>query len=150
MSHDYRRSTTIVLTWADIHRDSRSLADRLRGFGPFRGLVAVTRGGLVPAGLLARYLDLRHIDTVCISSYDDQRQGDLRVLKRVEGDGGGWLIVDDLVDSGATARAVREMLPHAHYAALYAKPQGRPLVDSHVADVEQDVWLSFPWDGEPD
>lgn len=149
MPHDYRRSTTVTLTWADIHRETRVLAERLAALGPFRGIVAVARGGLVPAGLLSRYLDLRHVDTVCISSYDDKVQGRLKVLKRIDGDGDGWLIIDDLVDSGATARAVRDMLPRAHYATLYAKPQGRPLVDSHAVDVEQDVWLMFPWDLEP-
>lgn len=150
MSHDYRDSTSLTLSWADIHRDTRSLAEQLRRLAPFHGIIAVARGGLVPAGLLARYLDLRHVDTVCISSYDGRCQGDLQVLKRLDHDGTGWLVVDDLVDSGATARAVRQMLPRAHYAALYAKPQGRPLVDSHVADVKQEVWLAFPWDLEPD
>lgn len=150
MSHDYRDSTSLTLSWADIHRDTRRLAVKLQRLAPFSGIVAVARGGLVPAGLLARYLDLRHVDTVCISSYDGRCQGELHVLKRLEHDGSGWLVVDDLVDSGATARAVRAMLPQAHYAALYAKPQGRALVDSHVADVAQDMWLTFPWDQEPD
>ncbi len=146
MSHDYRSSRTLTLGWSDIHSDSRTLARLLRERGPFRGIVAVARGGLVPAALIARDLDLHHVDTVCVWSYSDQVQGEPQVLKSVEGDGDGWLVVDDLVDSGTTARLVRAMLPRAHYATLYAKPQGRPLVDTHVTDVDQEVWLVFPWD----
>ena len=148
MTHDYRSSRTLTLSWSDIHRDSLALADRLSRLGPFRGIVAVARGGLVPAALIARALDLHHVDTVCIWSYADKVQGEAQVLKAVEGDGAGWLVIDDLVDSGATARLVRAMLPRAHYATLYAKPQGRPLVDTHLTDVDQDIWLMFPWDQE--
>ena len=61
----------------------------------------------------------------------------------------GWLIVDDLVDTGETARALRKMLPRAHFATAYAKPAGRPLVDTFVTEVSQDTWIFFPWDMEP-
>jgi xanthine phosphoribosyltransferase len=92
------------------------------------------------------------IETVCISSYDYGKQSKIKVLKGVahnlvEKDGGtGVLIVDDLVDTGATARAVREMLPKAHFATVYAKPAGRPLVDTFVTEVSQDTWIYLPWD----
>ena len=56
------------------------------------------------------------------------------------------LIVDDLVDTGRTAAIVRGMLPRAHFATVYAKPQGRPLVDTFVTEVSQDTWIYFPWD----
>jgi xanthine phosphoribosyltransferase len=56
------------------------------------------------------------------------------------------LIVDDLVDTGATARVVREMLPGAHFATVYAKPKGREMVDTFITEVSQDTWIFFPWD----
>ena len=56
------------------------------------------------------------------------------------------LIVDDLVDTGTTAKLVREHLPEAHFAAVYAKPMGRPLVDTFITEVSQDTWIYFPWD----
>jgi xanthine phosphoribosyltransferase len=89
------------------------------------------------------------IDTVCVSSYDDQTQREAEVLKPAPGDGAGCLIVDDLVDTGATGRIVREMLPRAHFATVYAKPAGRPVVDTFVTEVSQDTWILFPWDTEP-
>jgi xanthine phosphoribosyltransferase len=142
------------VSWDQFHRDARALAWRLNAAGPFTAMVTVTRGGLVPAAIVARELGIRVIETVCIESYDDEkRQGELRVLKAIAeqvlmaGDGGkSVLVVDDLVDTGATARLVREMLPNAHFATVYAKPLGRPLVDTFITEVSQDTWIYFPWD----
>ena len=138
------------VSWWELHRDAKALAWRLMSAGPFTGIVAITRGGMVPACIVARELEVRLIDTVCISSYEDERQGDLKLLKGVEGagDGTGWLIIDDLVDTGKTARQVRELLPKAHFATVYAKPAGRPLVDTFITEVSQDTWIYFPWDTE--
>ena len=139
------------VSWEQFHRDARALAWRLAGSGPFRGLVAITRGGLVPAAIIARELDLRLIETICISSYDDHKnQSGLNIIKPISadlaGDGTGLLVVDDLVDTGKTAREVRDMLPKAHFATVYAKPAGRPLVDTFITEVSQDTWIYFPWD----
>jgi xanthine phosphoribosyltransferase len=139
------------VSWDEFHRDARALAWRLNGAGPFDAIVTVTRGGLVPAAIVARELNLRLIETICISSYEHIRQGELKVLKGVASElvrksGGGVLIVDDLVDTGKTARVVRDLLPNAHFATVYAKPMGRPLVDTFVTEVSQDTWIVFPWD----
>ena len=144
----YRK--TYPVSWEQLHRDAKALAWRLVELGPFQGIVAITRGGLVPAAVIARELEIHHIDTVCVTSYDWQQQGQSNVLKSVDpaNDGQDWLIVDDLVDTGATARLVREMLPMAHFATVYAKPGGRDLVDSFVTEVSQDTWILFPWDAE--
>lgn len=134
------------VSWDQLHRDGRALAWRLADLGPFKGIVAVTRGGLVPAAIVARELDIRLVDTICVSSYDHQSQRPPDILKSVEGKGAGWLVIDDLVDTGATARLVRDMLPDAHFACVYAKPAGRPLVDTFITEVSQDTWIFFPWD----
>jgi xanthine phosphoribosyltransferase len=143
----------IIVSWPELHRDARYLSRVLDGIAEWKGILAITRGGLVPAALVARELDIRLIDTVCVVSYDsaeagdaEQVQGELRWLKPVQGDGAGWLLIDDLVDTGRTARAVRERLPRAHFATLYAKPLGRPLVDTFVKEFRQEKWIYFPWD----
>jgi xanthine phosphoribosyltransferase len=143
----YRK--TFPVSWEELHRHSKALAWRLIDGGAWRGIVAVTRGGLVPAAIVARELEVRLIDTICIASYDDRRRGKPTILKGVEGDGSGWLIIDDLVDTGRTAQAVRDILPKAHFATVYAKPAGRPLVDTFITEVSQDTWILFPWDSEP-
>ena len=143
------------VSWDQFHRDARALAWRLADAGPFTAIICVTRGGLVPAAIVARELDVRLIETVCVESYTDiGRQGELRVLKDVAdkiinaggGSGKGVLIVDDLVDTGKTARVVRDIVPRAHFATVYAKPMGRPLVDTFITEVSQDTWIFFPWD----
>jgi xanthine phosphoribosyltransferase len=137
------------VSWEELHRHARALAWRLIERGPFTAIVAVTRGGLVPAAIVARELGIRLVDTVCIASYDETAKGDLRILKGIEGDGEGLLIIDDLVDTGHTGAAVRRMLPKAHFATIYAKPAGRQVVDTFITEVSQDTWILFPWDIEP-
>ena len=143
------------VSWDQFHRDARALAWRLNGAGPFQAIVCVTRGGLVPAAIVARELEIRLIETVCVASYHDYTtQGSLSVLKTVAegivalggGKGKGVLIVDDLVDTGKTAKVVRELLPNSHFATVYAKPMGRPMVDTFITEVSQDTWIYFPWD----
>ncbi|CAH0205993.1 xanthine phosphoribosyltransferase [Roseomonas sp. CECT 9278] len=140
-----------TVTWDQLHRDSKALAWRLLERGPWRGIVAITRGGLIPAAIIARELDCRLIESVSIVTYDDEKRGEPHVAKRpsAAGDGEGWLIVDDLVDTGTTARVVRALLPKAHFATVYAKPAGNPLVDTFITEVSQDTWILFPWDTEP-
>lgn len=142
-----------VVTWAEVHRDSRILVRKLLSLGPWTGIIALTRGGLVPAAIVAREMSIHVVDTLCITSYDEQVQGKLNILKKpeaaLENGGQGWLLIDDLVDTGTTMRAAREILPNAHFATVYAKPKGLELVDTYVHDIDQEVWIFFPWDTEP-
>jgi len=148
MTQDYTANRHLTIDWAMFHRDIQLLAANLSGKGPFKGMIAIARGGLVPAGILSRLLDLRLVDTLCVSSYDDrvQRPGTPELLKGIDGDGEGWLVIDDLVDSGATLKLVRDMLPKAHFATVYAKPKGIHLVDTTAINIDQHLWLVFPWD----
>ena len=142
------------ISWDQIHRDSRALAWRLEKRGPFNGewaaIVAVTRGGMVPTMIIARELDIRVVDTISVKSYDHQSQAEAVILKspkaKLMGKGKGILVIDDLVDSGRTLEIVKEAYPEAHYATIYAKPKGRPMVDSFITEVSQDTWIFFPWD----
>ena len=146
---DSRYQRTYPISWDQLHRDAKALSWRLLEKNFFNGIIAVTRGGLVPAAIIARELDIRLVDTVCVSSYDWKNQkGEVKLLKGIEGNGEGWLIIDDLVDTGRTAKLIRELLPKAHFASIYAKPAGRPLVDTFITEVSQDTWILFPWDAE--
>jgi len=146
---DERFTKSFPVSWEQLHRDSKALAWRLVERNSWAGIIAIARGGLVPATIVARELEVRILDTICVASYDHQVQGEARILKAPAHDGEGWLIIDDLVDTGSTARAVRRLLPKAHFAAVYAKPAGRPLVDTFITEVSQDTWIHFPWDMEP-
>ena len=139
------------VSWDQIHRDARALAWRLDGRGPDNGhWKAITRGGMAPAMIVARELDVRTVDTISVKSYDNQSQAEAVVLKSPDaemmGDGTGILVVDDLVDSGKTLELVRAHYPKAHFATVYAKPKGEPMVDTFITGVSQDTWIFFPWD----
>ena len=142
------------VSWDQLHRDARALAWRLDGKGPdagaWRAVVAITRGGMAPAMIVARELDIRVVDTISVKSYNHQEQTEPRVIKspdmEIVGDGEGVLIVDDLVDTGKTLEVVRQHMPRAHVATVYAKPMGREQVHTFVTEVSQDTWIFFPWD----
>ncbi len=136
-----------IVSWEQFHRDTGTLTEILRPLGPWSKIVAVTRGGLFPTAIIARELSIRIIDTVCIASYKGREQKPLTILKKIDlSNNDRILFVDDLVDTGETARSVRELYPHAHYAVVYAKPVGKPFVHSYVTEVEQERWIIFPWD----
>ena len=142
------------VSWDQIHRDSRALAWRLDGHGPdvgaWKAVVAITSGGMAPAMIVARELDIRTVDTISVKSYDHQAQSSALVLispdREMMGDGTGVLVIDDLVDTGKTLEVVRDLFPKAHFATVYAKPKGRPMVDTFITEVSQDTWIFFPWD----
>lgn len=144
-----RYHKTFSISWEQLQNDCRALAGKLlRVRKDWSRIVAIARGGLVPAAIIARELDIRVVDTVCISSYTLRTQGELNVLKRPDlaSVDDRWLIIDDLVDTGKTAGEVRRMFPDTHFATVYAKPEGRPMVDSFIMEVSQDTWILFPWD----
>ncbi|BCH54600.1 MULTISPECIES: xanthine phosphoribosyltransferase [Rhizobium/Agrobacterium group] len=141
------------VAWDQFHRDARALAWRLAGLGQeFRAIVCITRGGLVPAAIISRELNIRLIETVCVASYHDYvNQGEFNLLKGITPElltngGEGVLVIDDLTDTGKTATEVRSIIPKAHFACVYAKPKGVPTVDTFVTEVSQDTWIYFPWD----
>lgn len=144
------------VSWDELHRNAKALAWRLLRDTPWKGLIAVTRGGLVPAAIVARELDIRVVETVSVVGYhyDDanpMQSDDVKILKSAAnvGDGEGWLVVDDLVDSGRTFELLRKIMPKAHFATIYAKPNGKPMVETFITEVSQDTWIYFPWDIEP-
>ncbi|MFD1341810.1 xanthine phosphoribosyltransferase [Litorisediminicola beolgyonensis] len=141
------------VSWDQLHRDARALAWRLQDARPeagWRAVVAITRGGMAPAMIVARELDIRTVDTISVKSYNHQTQAEPRIIKSPDmemvGDGSGVLVVDDLVDTGRTLEVVKAAMPKAHIATVYAKPQGRPQVDTFITEVSQDTWIFFPWD----
>lgn len=150
-----RPNTSIVTVgWDAIHGDLRALAQRLTEKNTehdcWQGIVAVTRGGLVPAAILARELDIRLIETVCITSYQGTTPGPVEILKppdhALASQGMGWLLIDDIIDTGATVRAIRKLLPKAFFATLYAKANTKDLVDLHLHEAGLNDWIEFPWE----
>lgn len=147
----------LVITWDQVLEDGRWLAQRLLTLGKqYKAIVAIARGGLVPAAILAREMDIRHVEVICARSYEDDVQtgvGKPRGVSLSMGSpdyiasiGKEVIVVDDLADTGATFKAVKEFLPEATYACLYAKNMGQSATDFFAKGYPQSTWLHFPWD----
>ncbi len=139
----------LAVSWTEFHCVTKKLSSVLRESGKeWSRVIAVTRGGMVPACLVASDLNIRTIDTVSIKSYDHQSQSAAEILKMPEniGNGAGCLIIDDLSDTGNTFKTLRNMYPDATYACLYVKPQGKPQADFYAEEVTQDTWIYLPWE----
>ncbi len=140
-----------LVSWEELHRNARALAWRLVDTAQYKGIIAVTRGGMVPAAIVARELNIRKIDTISVITYTDSNKlAEPVIIKNLTEttDGEGYLVIDDLVDSGTTFKLLRGILPKAHFATIYAKPDGKKMVDTYIAEYSQDTWIYFPWDVE--
>lgn len=140
------------ISWDELHRNTKALAWKLNDINKkWKGVIAITRGGMVPACIIARELEVLNIETFCITSYDVKEQSITKILKKpetVDNDGEGWLVIDDLVDTGKTFELAREHYPKAHYACIYVKPAGAKQTDTYITEFTQDTWVHFPWDME--
>lgn len=139
----------LTLSWNQFEDDTHQLCDKLLACDKkWNAIVAIARGGLVPATILSHRLSIHWLDTICINSYDDDTfsQKNLEVLKELKNDSQNILVVDDLVDTGDTFRLVRQMLPNAHFSCVYAKPAGISSTDVYSLEVPTDTWLVFPWE----
>lgn len=135
----------VYISWVNYQKDVRSLAKRIRDRN-ITSIIAVTRGGLFPAAILSTELGIRLVDTLCLSSYVHDRQGEMTILKKPEIDLTNTLIIDDLSDTGNTARVIKELFPNSFYCCVYVKPKGAVYSDEFVREYPQDTWIVQPWD----
>lgn len=138
------------VTWDDVQDHCRSLAQRILDTDKkFDKILAITRGGMFPAGILARELEIRHVESICIDTYDAQNIKTPKLLKSASPEYlKDVLVVDDLSDKGVTLKMVRGMTVNPLVVTIFVKPAGESLVDLFHDRVEQNVWVRFPWDTE--
>jgi xanthine phosphoribosyltransferase len=139
------------ISYEEFEKDCRKLAENIRRRDrKITRMVAVARGGLVPACLLSQYLDIREIHAISLASYTGiDRCSEMRVISSpaIE-DGPENLFVDDLIDSGKTLEYLRKAFPKSCMAAVYAKnPRLRP--DIFAKETDPEVWIIFPWEKDP-
>lgn len=140
-------SSKYYITWDEFHNDVKALAQKLKN-GQYNRIIAVSRGGLLPAGILAYELDIRNSQTINVLSYDNgksRRDEDVEIDCNVETADEHTLIVDDLADSGRTFRLLRKRFPQAHFTSVYVKEEGEGVVDSCCRRLPNE-WIVFPWD----
>ncbi len=147
-----------TLTWADFGRAGRELAVRIDADG-FRPdiILAIARGGLFPAGALGYALDVKNLHVINVEFYTgvDQRLDMPVVLppvpKPIDLSGSRVLIADDVADTGATLRLVKDFcadhVAEVRCAVIYEK--SRSVVKCEYAWRRTDLWIDFPWSTEP-
>ena len=138
----------IYITWQEFHQHSKLLAEKIKQDIPsVNQIVAISRGGLIPAGILSYELGVRNCNLINISRYDDNTQrndADISISTTLSDLSSDTLIVDDLVDSGRTFDILKTLYPNAKKVCVYAKPKGVGSPDLY-AQALPDKWVVFPW-----
>lgn len=138
-----------ILKWGHMHQLSCLLAKKLHDKG-IKHVLAVTRGGLFPAQIVAQKLDIHHVATVGCRSYClGNKRGPLEWVgsKPVIEDVSEWVVIDDICDSGQTLREIKKEYPGIRTACLFKREEDRPECDVWVEKVSLDgPWLVFPWE----
>lgn len=143
-----------MILWDHIIDDSRLLAESIQKTGKtYKGIVTVARGGLGVVAVISRILKVKLIDVMCLQSYtDSHEQEHLTVIKEATlamADGGeGWLVVDDLLDSGCTYHYIKRALPKADFVCLYNKNSEFAANNDYLfaKQMKADQWIVFPWE----
>jgi hypoxanthine phosphoribosyltransferase len=142
------------LTWSDFGRAGRELAQAIADDGYRPDLIlAVARGGLLPAGAVSYALDVKNLHLVNVEFYTgvDERL-DMPVMlppvpRTVGLSGATVLIVDDVADTGATLKLVRDFcethVADVRCAVIYEKPHSE--VKCEYVWHRTDKWINFPW-----
>ena len=135
-------------TYEEMHEKAVKLGHLIKSKNiNFDKMVVVSRGGFVPAAVVAYTLGIQDVDIVSIQSYIHREAGEAIVHRAPKTDE-IVLVIDDIVDKGGTAKALKEYMPNMHLAVIYAKPRGLPLASTYVEEITQDTWPVFPWDEE--
>ncbi|MDD4556131.1 MAG: xanthine phosphoribosyltransferase [Alphaproteobacteria bacterium] len=138
----------LYITWDDFHRDAKRLCDKIKKLGKFDRIIAVSRGGLIPAGIISYEMDIRNVEAVSVSSYDGENLRDFDEIKisiSVDNVDEKTLVIDDLADTGNTFKLLRSIFPKAKYVCVYAKDAGKPEADAYQEEMPN-KWIVFPWD----
>ena len=114
----------------------------------FVGIVALARGGYIPAAIIANRLNIKNLRSISISSYDDieeKRQKNIQV-NHIFNTEEKWLVIDELADTGHSLELISQHHPNGVLAVVYAKPKGMKKTDLHAVSMPQEQWIVFPWD----
>lgn len=152
-THEGARPEQMVVGWPDLEELVERLALEIRG--DFDALLAVTRGGLVPAGMLAYRLGIRNILVAAVAFYDDEgKPGTEPSFLEFPADpvlhGRRILVVDEVWDTGTTIAAVVDRIRQAGgeptTAVLHYKPhRSRVTLEPDHHAVTTDAWVVYPF-----
>lgn len=147
----------LYISYQQMEEDCKNLAERVSKLEPkITKIVAITRGGMYPALMLAQYLNIKNIDTICLKSYtDDNKRGQIEVISDTFNE--KWndpsvLFIDDLFDSGNTISYIGKKFKKALKATIYYKNKSNRRNLSWLSFFQvivPDTWLVFPFEKDP-
>ncbi|HLD63509.1 MAG TPA: phosphoribosyltransferase family protein [Candidatus Peribacteraceae bacterium] len=139
-------------SYENLKRDCADIAARLRQRGEnYAGIVAIAGGGLLPAYMLSKLLNIKAIRCLCLSSYRDidNAQGKLQHFDTatviLPNNDERWLIVDDIAETFTTLDYVCKLYPKNTTATLLVKNDKRE-PDVFARHVPIGVWVDFAWE----
>ncbi|MDR2008029.1 MAG: xanthine phosphoribosyltransferase [Alphaproteobacteria bacterium] len=148
-------SEKVYITWEQFFEDSKELSKRIKEMNlNIKGIVCITRGGLAPTAIVSSQLNIRKIETFSIKTYSDSaaQESSYEILttplEALADKGEGWIIVDELVDTGNTAEYILEQLPLAKFFVLYSKIPNHKSITKYIKDFDKSIWLCLPWELE--
>lgn len=147
-----------LITWEEVDTLIDTLVPQIQAMRPFSAMLMITRGGVIPGGLLAEALDIHHLLTAAVDFPSTAESGMMAwptFLQFPHNDllrGRRTLIVDDVWGSGRTSIAVRERVSsaggHPYNCVLHFNPY-RSLFSNLKPDFYGDVtdaYIIYPWE----
>lgn len=140
------------ITWEEIKQLSDTLANKIKSHCQdleTATIVAVSRGGLIPAQLIAYKLNIRDVRIMKLISYNSDNSQDK--IKDISTDrlfdGDNVYVIDDLADSGQTITYIRQNFPNANICTLLTKDCCNATPDICIKKgIKGNTWIVFPWD----
>jgi hypoxanthine phosphoribosyltransferase len=146
-----------ILDWEDVNGLIDSLLTQLRG--PFEAMIMITRGGIIPGGLLSEALDIRHLLTAAVDFPADVHQAKLLAWPKFiqfpedsQVAGRRTLVVDDVWGSGRHIAAVKNRVEAAgglpELCVLHFNPARTlfsKLAPNYYAAIT-DAYIVYPWE----
>ncbi len=146
-------SEKFYISWEEFHKDSQELSKKIKLMDlNIKGIVCITRGGLVPSAIIASELDIRKIETYGIKTYSDSHEQEKNYeilsipVEALKDQGEGWIVIDELVDTGKTANYIMNQLPLAKLFAVYTKLPNQKNISIYIKEFNKNIWLCFPWE----
>lgn len=143
----------LKVNWTLIDSYCDEIVGKMGKFKP-QAMVAISRGGLVPARLIADRLDLRHVYCIGIELYKgvEKDLGCPKIVQDIESSiikGKRILVVDDVSDSGTTLEFVKKHLlekgaTEVKTATLHIKPNTKFKSDFYHS--VESAWIEYPWE----
>jgi len=124
----------------------------------FSKIVTLTKGGLIPARLVAKALDIDEIYVMGIKLYTPQNttRTEPIIYQRLDGDFKQYdkiLIIDDIIDTGESVNYVKHYIMNMEHkchnikiGSVFYKKISKVIPDYYGKIVDDNEWVVFPWE----